>query len=70
MKDSIVSPSLSDLLKKVDDKFSLVIFSARVARYNIEKEKDIKNDKYVNYLTRSVRQIYEDKVSYEMIDVE
>ena len=70
MKDSIVEPSISELLKKVNNKFSLVILSARVARNNIDKDKDIKKDKHINYLTQAVREIYEDKVQYKMIDVE
>ena len=70
MKDSIVAPSISELLKKVNNKFSLVILSARVARQNIDKDKDVKQEKHINYLTQSVRQIYEDKVQYKMIDVE
>ncbi|HJD00657.1 DNA-directed RNA polymerase subunit omega [Candidatus Arthromitus sp. SFB-turkey] len=70
MKDSIVEPSISELLKKVNNKFSLVILSARVARQNIDKDKDVKQEKHINYLTQSVRQIYEDKVQYKMIDVE
>lgn len=70
MKDSIVEPSISDLLKEVNNKFSLVILSARVARMNIDKDKDVKQDKHINYLTQSVRQIYEGDVQYQMIDVE
>lgn len=70
MKDSIVEPSISELLKKVNNKFSLVILSARVARQNIDKDKDVKQEKHINYLTQSVRQIYEDKVQYKMLDVE
>lgn len=70
MKDSIVEPSISELLKKVNNKFSLVILSARVARQNIDKDKDVKQEKHINYLTQSVRQIYEDKVQYKMIDIE
>ncbi len=70
MKDSIVEPSISELLKKVNNKFSLVILSARVARNNIDKDKDVKKDKHINYLTQAVREIYEDKVQYKMIDVE
>lgn len=70
MKDSIVEPSISELLKKVNNKFSLVILSSRVARQNIDKDKDVKQEKHINYLTQSVRQIYEDKVQYKMIDVE
>ena len=41
MKDSIVEPSISELLKKVNNKFSLVILSARVARQNIDKDKEL-----------------------------
>lgn len=70
MKDSIVEPSISELLKKVNNKFSLVILSARVARMDIDNDKDVKREKHINYLTQSVRHIYEDKVQYKMIDVE
>ena len=49
MKDSIVEPSISELLKKVNNKFSLVILSARVARQNIDKDKDVKQEKHINY---------------------
>ena len=34
------------------------------------KDKDVKKDKHINYLTQAVREIYEDKVEYKMIDVE
>ena len=70
MKDSIVEPSISELLKKVNNKFSLVILSARVARQNIDKDKDVKQEKHINYLTETEWEIYEDKVQYKMIDVE
>lgn len=69
MKDSIVQPSIGELMKRVNNKFSLVVLSAKVARANIEKDKDIKQEKHINYLTQSVRQICEDKVKYQ-IDVE
>ena len=70
MKDSIVEPSISELLKKVNNKFSLVILSARVARMDIDNDKDVKREKHINYLTQSVRHIYEDRVQYKMIDVD
>lgn len=70
MKDSIVEPSIGELMKRVNNKFSLVVLSARVARMNIDKDKDVKQEKHINYLTQSVRQICEDKVKYQMIDVE
>lgn len=70
MKDSIIQPSISDLMTKVNNKFSLVILSARVARHNIDKDKDVKRDKHINYLTQSVREIYDNKVYFEMDDIE
>ncbi len=70
MKDSIVQPSISELLKIVNNKFSLVILSARVARHDIDKDKEVKRNKHINYLTQSVREIYEGKVQYKMLDVE
>ena len=53
MKDSIVQPSISELLKIVNNKFSLVILSARVARHDIDKDKEVKRNKHINYLTLS-----------------
>lgn len=70
MKDSIIQPSISDLMSRVNNKFSLVILSARVARHNIDKDKDVKRDKHINYLTQSVREIYDNKVDFEMDDAE
>lgn len=70
MKDSIVQPSINELLKIVNNKFSLVILSARVARHNIDKDKEVKHSKHINYLTQSVREIYEGKVQYKMLDLE
>ncbi|AID44544.1 hypothetical protein SFBM_0597 [Candidatus Arthromitus sp. SFB-mouse-Japan] len=70
MKDSIVYPSISELMKKVDNKFSLVILSAKVARHNIDKDKDVKRDKHINYLTQSVLDIYNDKIDFSTIDSE
>ncbi len=70
MKDSIIQPSISDLMTKVNNKFSLVILSARVARHNIDKDKDNKKDKHINYLTQSVREIYDDKVDFDIVDVD
>lgn len=70
MKDSIIQPPIGELLEKVDNKFSLVILSAKVARHNIELEQGNKQDKHINFLTKSVREIYEEKIDYELLDID
>lgn len=57
MKDSMINPSIVDLLKKVDNKYSLVTLASKRARQIIEGSKpliDIESSKPVTIATNEV----------------
>lgn len=58
----MVKPAVTDLLKKVDNRYSLVIMTAKRARQIAEGEEPMTNAKEKSAVTLAVNEIYEDKV--------
>lgn len=58
----MVKPAVTDLLKKVDNRYSLVIMTAKRARQIAEGEEPMTNSKEKSPVTLAVNEIYEDKV--------
>lgn len=59
MKDSMINPSIVDLLKKVDNKYTLVTLASKRARQIVEGAKpliDIDSTKPVTIATNEVNQ--------------
>lgn len=58
----MVKPAVTDLLKKVDNRYSLVIMTAKRARQIAEGETPMTNTNEKSSVTLAVNEIYEDKV--------
>lgn len=58
----MVKPAVTDLLKKVDNRYSLVIMTAKRARQIAEGETPMTNAQEKSPVTLAVNEIYEDKV--------
>ncbi len=58
----MVKPAVTDLLKKVDNRYSLVIMTAKRARQIAEGEDPMTSVKETSPVTLAVNEIYEDKV--------
>ncbi len=65
----MVKPAVTDLLKKVDNRYSLVIMTSKRARQIAEGEIAMTNVEEKSPVTLAVNEIYEDKV-YEIKDEE
>lgn len=58
----MVKPAVTDLLKKVDNQYSLVIMTAKRARQIAEGETPMTTVEEKSPVTLAVNEIYEDKV--------
>ena len=61
----MVKPTVTDLLKKVDNHYSLVIMTAKRARQIAQGQNPMTNVEEKSPVTLAVHEIYEDKV-YEV----
>ena len=59
MNNSMINPSVVDLLKKVEDRYSLVIVTSRRARQIIDGAKP---------LTLAINEVNEGEISYHKCD--
>lgn len=67
MSNSMINPSLMELLKKVDNRYSLVIVTSKRARQLIEgDEVKTKIDSH-KPLTIAINEVYEGSVQYENV---
>ncbi len=67
MNNSMINPSIVDLLDKVDNRYSLVIVTSKRARQIIdgaERLTDIKSNKA---LTLAINEVNENEISYETL---
>lgn len=65
----MVKPAVTDLLKKVDNRYSLVIMTAKRARQIAEGETPMTDVDEKSPVTLAVNEIYEEKV-YKVNDEE
>lgn len=63
----MVKPAVTDLLKKVDNRYSLVIMTAKRARQIAEGQTPMTSVDEKSPVTLAVNEIYEDRV-YEVND--
>ena len=67
MSNSMINPSIVDLLKKVDNRYSLVIVTSKRARQLIDgQEPTIKVDSKKS-LTFAINEVNEGTISFEQI---
>lgn len=68
MNNSMINPSVVDLLKKVEDRYSLVIVSSRRARQIIDGSEPLTNVKSKKPLTLAVNEVNEGVVTYHKVE--
>ena len=65
MNNSMINPSIMDLLKKVDDRYSLVILTSKRARQLINGSEPLVVTKSNKPLTIAINEVNEGEVGYE-----
>ena len=64
MNNSMINPSVVDLLKKVEDRYSLVIVTSRRARQIIDGSNPLTSNQSEKPLTVAINEVNEGLVSY------
>ena len=65
MNNSMINPSVVDLLKKVEDRYSLVIVTSKRARQIIDGSDPMVATKSKKPLTIAINEVNEGEVGYE-----
>lgn len=68
MSNSMINPSVVDLLKKVNDRYSLVILTSKRARQLIEGDEPKIEVDSKKALTIAISEIDKDAIEYETVD--
>lgn len=63
-------PSINDLLKKIDNRYNLVIAVSKRARNLIEGEEELVRTKEVKPVDIATQEVYEDKINYRPMTAE
>ena len=64
MNNSMINPSITELLEKVEDRYSLVIVTSRRARQIIDGSEPLTSSKSKKPLTLAIHEEEEGTVSY------
>lgn len=67
MNNSMINPSIMDLLKKVDDRYSLVMVTSKRARQIIDGSEPLVRTKSQKALTIAINEVNEGEVGYEPV---
>ncbi|WP_069650206.1 DNA-directed RNA polymerase subunit omega [Caloranaerobacter ferrireducens] len=62
-------PSVNDLLKKVDSRYTLVMMISKRARQIVDGDEPLVNTDSNKPVTIAVHEIYQDKVEYSRPDI-
>ena len=68
MNNSMINPSVVDLLKKVEDRYSLVIVTSRRARQIIGGEETLTTNTSKKPLTIAINEVNEGSITYHKND--
>ncbi|MEY7999558.1 DNA-directed RNA polymerase subunit omega [Clostridium sp. Mt-5] len=67
MNNSMINPSIVDLLKKVDNRYTLVTITAKRSRQLIEGAEPLVNIDSTKPVTIAINEIYEELITYETV---
>ena len=67
MSNSMINPSVVDLLKKVEDRYSLVIVTSKRARQLIDGSKQLVDVDSKKALTIAINKVNDGAVGYERV---
>ena len=70
MTNTMINPSVVDLLKKVEDRYSLVIVSAKRARQIIDGSPELASVESKKPLTAAINEVNEGLVTFDRLEVE
>lgn len=65
MNNSMINPSIMDLLNKVDDRYSLVTITSKRARQIIDGSQVLINTKSKKALTIAINEVHQGEVGFE-----
>lgn len=65
--NSMINPSIVSLLEKVDNRYSLVVVTARRARQLIDGAEPLTNVDSTKPVTVAINEVNEGKISYESV---
>jgi DNA-directed RNA polymerase subunit omega len=68
MVNTMINPSVVELLKKVEDRYSLVLVTSKRARQIIDGSKAKVETTAKKPLTIAINEVYEDKVTYHRVE--
>ncbi|CAH2212830.1 DNA-directed RNA polymerase subunit omega [Tepidibacter aestuarii] len=63
-------PSINDLLKKIDNRYNLVIAVSKRARHLIEGDEELVKTKEIKPVDIATQEVYEDKINYRPMTAE
>jgi len=63
--ENLITPSIDNLLDKVENKYILALLSAKRARDLFDGKKPLIKDEYINKVTTAIYEIEAGKVTYE-----
>lgn len=67
MNNSMINPSIVNLLKNVDNRYTLVVMTAKRARQLIDGAKPLLDIDSAKPVTIAINEINEEKISYESV---
>ncbi len=67
MNNSMINPSIVDLLDKVDNRYSLVIVTSKRARQLIDGAEKLTDTKSNKSLTLAINEVNDNQISYETL---
>lgn len=67
MNNSMINPSIVDLLDKVDNRYSLVIVTSKRARQIIDGAEKLTDTKSNKALTLAINEVNDSQISYETL---
>lgn len=67
MNNSMINPSIVSLLEKVDNRYSLVVVTARRARQLIDGEEPLVEIDSPKPVTIAINEVYDGKIGYESV---
>lgn len=67
MNNSMINPSIVDLLKKVDNRYTLVTMTAKRARQLIQGEEPLVRTNSTKPVTISINEINQGAITYETV---
>ncbi|MFA0815854.1 MAG: DNA-directed RNA polymerase subunit omega [Anaerofustis sp.] len=66
--DSLIKPSIDNLLTKVENKYVLSLLAARRARELFDGDEPLIDEYYINKVTMAINEIDQGKVTYTKSD--